>query len=284
MKSLPGDPFVEDQAMRGDVYQALMHHYGFDQSLFEQYSHFISQLLQGNLGESLKYPGRDVTTIIQDTFSVSAQLGLQAFVFSLCLGVILGTLSALKINGIKDHCLIFMTTLGISIPSFILASFLQYSLAIYLPLLPVARWGSFSHTILPTLALAATPTAFIMRLVRTSMSDVLKTDYVKLAMAKGLPLRKRLFSYILPNSILPLFAYLGPLLANVLIGSFIVEKVFSIPGLGMWFVESVSNRDYPLIMGLTLFYSFILLLSIFIFDVFYAFWDPRVRVAGKSFS
>lgn len=282
MKWLPGDPFSEEQSLRSEVHKTLMNHYGYNKSVISQYGDFVLQLSRGNFGSSLKYPGRSVIGIIKETFPISAQLGVQTFFFSLLVGIALGSFSALSRNSWNDRCLIFVTTFGISIPSFILAAFLQYSFSIYFPLFPIARWESFAHTILPTLALSATPIAFIMRLVRTHMNEVLKTDYVKLSLAKGLPFKNRFFSYILPNAILPLFSYLGPLLANVLIGSFIVEKIFSIPGLGIWFVESVSSRDYPLIMGLTMFYSFILLLAIFCFDVLYACCDPRIRVMEKT--
>lgn len=281
MRWLPGDPFGEEKMLPHDVHLALLHHYGLDQSTALQYRDFLFRLIDGDLGESIKYPGRSVLSVIKEGFPVSAQIGLQAFILSIAFGIGFGSLSALRADFWQDRFLIFITTISISVPSFIVAALLQYCFSIYFPLFPVARSGSFIHTVLPTLALAAAPLAFIMRLVRATLMDVLQSDFVKLSLAKGLPMRRWFIFTALPSGVLPLFSYLGPLLANVLIGSFIVEKVFSIPGLGTWFVESVSSRDYPLVMGLTLFYSFVLLTAVFLFDILYALFDPRVRLIGR---
>lgn len=278
MKIIPGDPFSEEQALRQDMQEALRHQYGLDRPWMIQYGDYLTDLLHGKLGYSLKYPGRSVNSIIQEGFAVSAWLGLQAFCIALIFGISLGTLAALRANKGTDHSILILTTVGISIPSFILATLLQYVFAIYFPLLPIARWGSLAQTILPSLALAATPMAFITRLTRTGLLEVLKTDYIKLARAKGLPLTFWLWRHALRNALLPVLSYLGPLLANVLVGSFVVEKIFSIPGLGQWFVNSVGNRDYSLIMGLTLFYSLILLGAVWLVDLLYGAWDPRIRL------
>lgn len=278
MKFLPGDPFSEEQALRQDMHTLLRQQHGLHHSWAIQYRDYLANLVQGHLGYSFKYPERSVQQIIQEGFVISAWLGIQAFFFALLGGVGLGTLSALKNQRRLDQCILILTTGGIAIPSFILAAFLQYSLAIYFPLFPLARWGSFSQTILPSLALSAAPMAFITRLTRQGVLDVLQTDYIKLARAKGLPLSIWLWRHALRNALLPVLSYLGPLLANVLVGSFIIEKIFSIPGLGQWFVNSVMNRDYPLIMGLTLFYSVILLGAIFLVDLLYGIWDPRIRL------
>ena len=186
-------------------------------------------------------------------------------------------ISAFKSHHWQDRTLFLLTIAGLSIPSFILAALLQYCFAIYFPIFPIARWGTFAQTVLPTIALAATPMAFITRLTRTGLLEVLQSDYIKLAQAKGLPIHYWLWHHALRNALLPVLTYLGPLLANVLVGSFIIEKIFSIPGLGQWFVNSVANRDYSLIMGLTLFYSFILLGAVFLIDLLYGFWDPRIK-------
>ena len=278
MKMLPGDPFSEEQALRSDMHEALRHHYGLDRSWFTQYRDYLFDLLQGHLGVSFKYPDRTVDSIIGEGFPISAQLGLQAFCIALFFGIFFGTLAAFKAHFWQDRFMLIATTIGISIPSFILAVLLQYTLAIYFPLFPIARWTTAAHTILPSLTLAAAPMAFITRLTRTGLLEVLRSDYIKLARAKGLPIKRWLWLHALPNALLPILSYLGPLLANVLVGSFVIEKIFSIPGLGQWFVNSVSNRDYSLIMGLTLFYSFILLSTVFIVDLLYGILDPRMRI------
>lgn len=282
MKMLPGDPFCEEQSLRSDMHEALIHHHGLDNSWFVQYIDYLFDLFHGHLGVSFTYPDRTVDSIIKEGFPVSAQLGLQAFCIALTGGIFFGTLATLKAHFWQDRCVLIATTVGISIPSFILAALLQYSLAIYFPLFPIARWTSAAHTILPSLALAIAPLAFITRLTRTGLLEVLRSDYIKLARAKGLPLRHWIWLHALPNALVPVISYLGPLLANVLVGSFVIEKIFSVPGLGQWFINSISNRDYALIMGLTLFYSFILLCAIFVVDLLYGFLDPRIRVHQKD--
>lgn len=282
MKMAPGDPFSEEQTLRQDMHHALREQYGFDKSWYLQYQDYLINLFKGNLGYSFKYPGRSVNSIIQEGFSVSARLGFQAFCIALLFGISLGTFSALYCHHWQDRWILMLTTAGIAVPSFILAALLQYTLAVYFPIFPLARWGSFSQTILPSLALAATPMAFITRLTRSGLLEVLQTDYIKLAYSKRLPMIHLLWRHALRNALLPVLSYLGPLLANVLVGSFVIEKIFSIPGLGQWFVNSVSNRDYPLIMGLTLFYSFILLGAVFLVDLLYGIWDPRIRLISKE--
>lgn len=280
MKFIPGDPFSEEQSLRSDMQESLHSQYGLNRPLFKQYVDYLTHLLKGELGTSFKYPGRSVNHIIQESFPISAWLGLQAFCLALTFGICIGTVSALYSHLWPDRLLLFITSIGISIPSFILAALLQYSLAIYFPLLPLARWGTFEQTILPSIALAATPMAFIARLTREGLQEVLQTDYIQLARAKGLPLRSWLGRHALRNALLPVLTYLGPLFTNILVGSFVIEKIFSIPGLGQWFVNSVANRDYSLIMGLTLFYSLILLSAVFLVDILYGLWDPRIRIAS----
>lgn len=280
MQLLPGDPFSAEQSLRSDVHESLRQHYGLDRSWEIQYRDYLLKIVEGDLGHSFTYPDRSVKSIIQEGFPVSLQLGLQAFCLALLGGVFFGAIAALKPYLWQDRAVIIATTIGISIPSFILAALLQYALAIYFPVFPVARWGSFSHTILPAFALSVTPMAFIAKLIRGGLLEVLQSDYIKLVRAKGLPFFYSLWRHALPNAFLPVLSYLGPLFANVLVGSFVIEKIFSIPGLGMWFVSSVSERDYQLIMGLTLFYSMILLGAVFLVDVLYGVLDPRVRKNG----
>lgn len=282
MKSIPGDPFQDEQLLPADIHQALLAHYGLDQPLYKQYGTYLKAILHGDLGPSFKYKDLDVNSIILEGFSVSAILGIEALFLALGLGVLLGMLAALKEGEWPDQAAIFFTTIGISVPSFLLATLLQYFLAIKLHLLPLALWESFSHTILPAISLAVLPTAFITRLIRAKMIEILQCDYIKTAKAKGLSTSAVLFKHALRNAFLPCLTYLGQLCANILIGSFVIEKIFSLPGLGNWFVNSVLNRDYTVIMGLTIFYSVLLLTMTFLVDIAYSILDPRIQLIKQK--
>ncbi len=277
MQALPGDPFNEEQALPKEIHDALLAHYGLDKSLGEQYVRYLTSLATWNLGPSFRYKERTVNEIINQGFPISATLGLTALCFALTLGLLLGTIAALKKQRWQDHAALFFASVGVSIPSFILATLLQYLLGLKLGLFPVARWGTISHLILPALSLAALPTAFIARMVRSSLIEVLNQDYIKTARAKGIPEWQVVVRHGLRNALLPIVTYLGPLTANILVGSFVIEKIFAIPGLGQTFVNSVLNRDYTVIMGTTLFYSLILLGALFLVDLAYRFLDPRMR-------
>jgi oligopeptide transport system permease protein len=219
--------------------------------------------------------------VIGEGFPISLTLGLESLFIAIGMGVMLGSYAALKRGKWQDQGTMLMAVLGISVPSFILASILQYLFAMQLDLLPVARWGSFAQSILPSLSLAALPTAMIARLTRSSMVEVLQQDYILTAKSKGLNAFQMVFRHALRNGLLPVVTYLGPLTANVLTGSFVVEKIFGIPGLGQWFVMSVANRDYTLIMSLTIFYSAFLMVCVFIVDIVYSLLDPRIKTVAK---
>lgn len=278
MKIIPGNPFLQEQAIPEEILKSMYVHYGLDKPLFLQYLQYLKGLIFFDLGPSFKYESRSVNDIIQDGFPVSAVLGLESLILSISIGIALGSLAALYRGKWQDHLCMLYAVLGISIPNFILATFLQYIFAMKLNLLPVARWGSFSQTILPSISLAALPTAFIARLTKSSMIEILQQDYIQTAKAKGLPLRKIFFRHVLKNSLLPVITYIGPLSAAILTGSFVVEKIFGIPGLGGWFVTSITNRDYTVIMGVTIFYSAILLVLVFCIDIVYPLFDPRIRL------
>jgi oligopeptide transport system permease protein len=201
---------------------------------------------------------------------------------SLISGITIGSIAALKHLKWQDQCIMAGAVLGISVPSFILATFLQYFFSMKLDLLPVARWGTFAHSILPALALSALPTAFIARMTRASMVEIFHQDYVLTARSKGLNSFQIIFFHVLRNSLLPIVTYLGPLTTAILTGSFAVEKIFGIPGLGQWFVLSITNRDYTVIMGTTIFYSAFLMLCIFLVDLLYCFIDPRIQLIEKK--
>ncbi|MDF2578031.1 MAG: oppB [Chlamydiales bacterium] len=282
MKAIPGDPFSQEQNMPVEIKQALNEHYGLNDPLLIQYGKYLISIAQGDLGPSFKYKGRNVNEIIQEGLPVSAQLGFQALIIAMIVGVTLGTIAGLHQHQWQDYTIMTLAVLGISIPGFLLATFLQYFIAIKGALLPVALWKGFSYTILPSLALAALPIAFITRLTRSSVIDVLQQEYVKTARAKGLSHKLIISRHILKNALLPVITYLGPLSANILTGSFVVEKIFGIPGLGQWMVISVSNRDYTVIMGIAIFYSTLLLSAIFVVDLIYRWLDPRMGLYQQN--
>ncbi|MBI3236236.1 MAG: ABC transporter permease [Chlamydiales bacterium] len=281
MHAIPGDPFTQERAIPEEILQSLKAYYGLDEPLFTQYLKYMKGIATFELGPSFKYQGRTVNQIISEGFPVSLILGLEALFISLSCGILFGSIAALKQHRWQDKTMMVLAVLGISVPSFIMATFLQYLLAMKLDLLPVARWGSFSQTIMPAISLAALPTAFIARLTRSNMIEVLQQDYIQTAKAKGLGSVPILIRHARRNALLPVLTYLGPLTASVLTGSFAIEKIFGIPGLGQWFVMSITNRDYTVIMGVTVFYSTILLLSIFLVDLLYCVIDPRIQYGEK---
>ena len=276
MHILPGDPFLEEQGVPEEVLAAIHHKWGLDRSIPYQYFCYLGQLLHGNLGNSMRYPSETVMGIIGNGFPISIYLGCQALLIAIPLGIALGSLSALHANGRLDIGVTVVSTLGFSVPSFVVAATLQLLFALYIPLFPVARWGTISHTILPSLALSLGPTCGIIRMMRASVLDTLTKDYVIIARMKGLPEWKVLLFHVIPNAILPIIHYLGPTTANLLVGSFVVERVFGIPGLGQWFVNGVMTRDYPVIAGLTLFYSLILFFVHSVTDLITVLFDSRL--------
>ncbi|MBF8264012.1 MAG: oppB [Parachlamydiales bacterium] len=280
MKAIPGDPFA-DERITEEALKALHAYYGLDQPIWVQYLKYIKGYLSMDFGRSIVYAGRSVAQLISDGFPVSAQLGLQALCVAIPAGIFLGAWAALKRTRWQDNTAMVISTIGISVPNFVLATLLQYFIALKLHLLPVARWGTFAHSILPTIALAALPTAFIARLTRSNMVEVLQQDYIRTAAAKGIPLFRIAMRHGLRNAILPVISYLGPVTAQILTGSFVVERIFAIPGLGEWLIHSIYNRDYPVIIGITVFYSTLLLVSIFFADIAYSMLDPRIKTVHK---
>ncbi len=277
MKAIPGDPFSDEKALPKEVHESLRKHYGLDDPWLVQYGNYLKAVLKGDLGPSFKYPGTSVNAIIAKGFKVSALLGLEALFLALSCGIAFGTIAALNQHKWQDVSTVGFVTLGISIPSFVIATFLQYLLALKLGWFPIARWGTLSHTVLPALALAAHPTAFIARLTRSHLLNVMTEQYIHTAKIKGLSSWKIIIKHALPPAVTPLLPYIGPLITNILVGSFVIENIFALPGLGHWFVTSVGNRDYTVIIGLTLFYSVLLLCLSFLMDLLYMTLDPRVK-------
>lgn len=277
MKALPGDPFTQAQGLPFDIVQSLRKIYGLDAPLATQYIHFMKASLTWDYGPSMVYHDRLVTDIILQGFPISATLGLEAIVLAILVGIPLGILSALYHTSWLDRTTQILAACAISIPNFVVATLLQYTLALQWHLFPVARWGTLSHTVLPTLALAALPMAFLMRLTRSNMLEILEQDFIKTARMKGLREWDVIVRHGLRNACLPLLSYLGPLFASVLVGSFVIERIFGIPGLGQCLVTGVANRDYTVIMGVTVFCSAILLAVIFVVELLYGVVDPRIR-------
>ncbi|MCF6460873.1 ABC transporter permease [Clostridium sp. Cult3] len=278
MHSVPGNPFRSESKMPPGVYENLLKKYGLDKPLHEQYVIYLKRLLKGDFGESMKSRVETVNDMIKRGFPVSAYLGLQALIIALCFGPALGAMAALNQNRWPDYLSMIIAILGISVPSFILGTVFIQFLARNISWLPIAGWGTFKHTILPSLALAMMPLAYIARLMRSSMLEVLGQDYIKTAKSKGISKGAVILKHAVRNAILPIISVLGTLVSNLLVGSFVVEKIFGIPGLGMAFVSSISNRDYTLIMGTTIFYAIILILMLLFVDIAYIFVDPRIKL------
>jgi oligopeptide transport system permease protein len=281
MHAIPGSPFTTDEGVPEEIIRAMERHYHLDDPLLIQYKNYLKGLMSWDFGPSFKYQGRSATSIISDGLPVSLTLGAEALFLALSMGILLGSVAALKRNGWQDVSCMIAAVVGISVPSFIMATFLQYIFSMQLDLLPVARWGGISHAILPALALSAMPTAFLARLTRANMVEVLQQDFILTARSKGLNAWRILFKHVLRNTLIPIVTFIGPLTASVLTGSFVVERIFGIPGLGQWFVMSVQNRDYTVIMALTIFYSALLMLCVFIVDILYCLIDPRIKLDGR---
>ncbi len=282
MKVIPGDPFMSEKAVPPEVKAKLFAQYGLDKPILEQYGIYLNNIVHGNLGVSMKLQNQEVTKVISDSFKYSLRLGLVSIVVSVIVGVSLGMLAALKHRRLLDNLAMVVAVIGISVPSFVLASFMQYALGVKLMWLPVAGLDGPLSYIMPVLALSALSIAFIARLTRSSMLEVLSADYIKTARAKGLTAGTILRRHVLRNGILPVVTYIGPLAANVITGSVVIESIFGISGLGKVFVQVITNRDYPMIMGITLFYGIILMVARFATDISYGFIDPRIKLRSRK--
>ena len=282
MKLAPGSPFASERELPPAIEQQLNAKYGLDNPWYVQYKDYLVSSFTLDFGESMKYKGRSVNDMINEGFPVSLVLGLEAMILAIGMGILLGVISALYHNKFPDYVSTVIAILGISVPSFILAGLLQYFLSFKLGWFPVTGWKGFIYTILPATAIALTHAGFIAKLTRSSMLEQNNSEYVKLARAKGIGKWTVVFKHSLRNALLPVVTYLGPLTAGVLTGSFVIEQIFAIPGIGRHFVQSITNRDYTTIMGVTVFYSIILLLAVLIVDILYSFIDPRIKLKGAK--
>ena len=278
MNLVPGGPFLSEKAVTPAAQKALEAKFGLDKPLSEQYTTYLNDLLHGDLGMLLKKRGRTVNQIIATKFPVSARLGGMAILLAFCVGVPLGSYAAFHRGKLVDNIIILFTTAGIAVPSFLSATLLMYVLSAKLSLLPSKGLDSPACYIMPIMALALYPSSYIARLMRSSMLDVMGQDYMRTARAKGVSQTVSIFKHALRNAILPVVTYLGPLMAQLMTGSFIVEKIFTIPGLGFEFVGSITSRDYPLIMGTTIFLAVFLITMNVIVDILYAVIDPRIKL------
>jgi oligopeptide transport system permease protein len=280
MHAVPGDPLRQEKNVPESVRKNLEIKYGLNEPLLTQFGIYMKRtFLHGDFGISFKQENRTVNEIISEHFGVSAILGIMALLFAIMFGPLIGIIAALNRNKSPDYISMIIAVVGISIPSFVLAYFLQYIFATKLKILPSGGWDSFSSMILPALSLGMIVMASLARLMRSSMLDVVQQDYIRTAKAKGLKLRQIIFKHQIRNAILPVVIYVGPLIATVLTGSFAIEKVFGIPGLGQFFVNSVQELDYTVIMGLTVFYAGFAIVVILIADLLYGLIDPRIRLA-----
>jgi ABC-type dipeptide/oligopeptide/nickel transport system permease component len=284
MHSVPGDPLMNDKAVTDEIRANLEAKYGLDRPLPEQYVIFIANMLRGDFGISFTQQNRRVNDIIRDHFPVSATLGILAIIFAAAGGILWGALTAIYRNRLPDIFIMFLVILGISVPSFVFAALGQLLLVNINSwaggsVLPVAGWGSFAHMLMPALVLGLGTMAFLTRLMRSSMLEVVNEDYIRTAKAKGLSVTRIFFHHQLRNAILPVITVLGPQIAVITTGGFVVELVFAIPGLGRYFVQAVQQLDYTVIMGTTVFYGAFLVLMVIVVDILYGFIDPRVRLS-----
>ncbi|WP_369716003.1 ABC transporter permease [Leptotrichia alba] len=291
---LPGDPFQSEKAIPPKVKENLMAKYHLDRPLGEQYVEYLKNIAKGDLGASMKVRGRTVNDVINKSFFVSADLGARSIIFALVLGIPLGIIAALKRGKYQDKLSMIIAIIGISVPSFVLAGLMQkYFVDIHNGILiengflpeffriRLSGWDSPEKKILPVVALGLYTVALIARLLRDKMIEVMGQDYIRLAIAKGVKPKNIVFKHALRNAILPIITIMGPTIAAVLTGSFVIEKMFSIPGLGKYFVDSINDRDYTMVLGVTVFYAIFLIIMMILVDIVYVLVDPKIKL-GKG--
>ena len=281
MKLIPGDPFASLKT-KAAVQEKQREYYGLDQPVTVQYFRYMGNLLRGDLGWSLKKAGRSVVDIIREAFPVSARLGLTSLFFSVMIGLLFGILCAQFRNRWPDYLLTLVAVLGIALPSMVLGPLMRYFFGVRLKWLPVVGWGTVDKMIMPAIVLGLGTVAGETRAMRASMLGVMTQDYVTTARAKGLNSAQVILRHEVKNSLVPIVTGLGPGIAGIMMGSFVVESMFLIPGLGRYFVDSITNLDYPLIMGLTIFYGAFLVTMNLLVDVAYGLLDPRIRESGRK--
>lgn len=281
VRMVPGDPFISDK-LTPEIRENMLRYWGFDQPLYIQYFRYIGNLLHGDLGISMHYNSVPVTRLIADSFPTSADLGIRALLLASVTGITLGIVSALNRGRWLDYACIIIAIVGVSLPDFIMGYLLQFLFGIKLKLLPIALWKGFKFTVLPTLALSFYTTALLTRIMRASMLDVVHQDFIKVAKAKGLSTFQIVWRHQIRNAILPVVTILGPITAAILTGTFVIESIYAIPGMGKYYVLGIQNLDYSQILGLTVFYGAFLVMANFAVDIIYGFVDPRIRVDRRE--
>ncbi|TCL68494.1 oligopeptide transport system permease protein [Hydrogenispora ethanolica] len=282
MHAIPGGPFTSEKKLPPEVLENIEARYHLNDPLLKQYGDYLVNILKLDLGPSFKFQGRTVNDLIREGFPVSATIGIFAILLALGIGVPAGIFSALNHNKWQDSMLMLGAIIGVSIPSFVMATLLQFIFSFQLGWFPPALWGMPSQVVLPVVALSVFPMAFVARLTRSSMLEVLAQDYVRTARSKGLSEAMVIVRHVLKNALIPAIAVMGPLTATLLTGTFVIERIFAIPGLGRYYVNSIYNRDYTAILGVTVFYAAFVLLMSLIVDVIYAMIDPRIKLTGKG--
>lgn len=280
VRAMPGDPFLSDK-LTPEIRENMRAYHGFDKPVYVQYFKYINNLLHGDLGVSMHYNGVPVRKLIADSFPYSADLGIRSLLLATFLGISLGITSALNRGRKLDYICILIAILGVSLPDFVTGYILQYIFGIKLKVLPIAMWRTGAHKILPVVALSFYSIAQLTRLMRASMLEVVGEDYIKVAKAKGLSTIQIVVKHQIRNAILPVVTVLGPLTAAILTGTFVIESIYAIPGMGKYYVLGIQNLDYSQILGLTVFYGAFLVTANFIVDIVYGIVDPRIR-AGKG--
>ncbi len=282
LRVVPGGPFDRDKKLPPEILANIEAKYHLDKPVFQQYLIYLGQVVQGDLGPSYKYVGRNVSDILSETFPVSLTLGLCAVLVTLGLGIPAGILSAARRDTWLDRTCILFATLGISLPSFVIGSLLILLFSHQWHLLPPALWESPRHILMPAFALGAGFAGYVARLTRSSLLEVMEADFIRTARAKGLGETKVILKHALINAVSPVVSVMGPLTAGLVVGSFVIEYLFSIPGMGNYFITAVTNRDYPLIMGVTLVYAVLIVLANIVVDLIYLKLDPRVKLLDAS--
>lgn len=279
MNAVPGDPFALDRDTPKVIRDALNQKYGLDKPVFERYLVYMGKLLKGDFGMSMKFKGQTVVDKVVTTMPVSMKVGLGGVLLGVFLGVIFGIVAALKNGKTFDYVIIIAAIIGVSIPNFVFATLFQRLFGVDLAILPVFGYKGFAYLILPIFAASTQNIAFYARMLRSSMLDVMNQDYIMTAESKGLTRRSVIFRHTLRNSLLPLVTSFGPMLAGVLTGNFVIEKIFGIPGIGNAMIMAIQGSDYMMIMGLTIIFSFISVVLYFMVDILYGIVDPRIRIS-----
>jgi oligopeptide transport system permease protein len=280
-KALPGTPFADDK-LTPQIRAQLFEKYGLDEPLYVQYGKYMFNVAQGDLGNSFYFESRPVSQMILERLPISMFVGIQAVIFGLVIGMVLGIVAALRHNTFWDTAAVVIAVLGVSVPSFVLGPILQYWLGLKLGLFPIAFFESWMHSVLPSLALSVFVVSTVARFIRTEMLEVMGQDYITLARAKGLSGLAVILRHVLRNALIPLVTVMAPLTIYLITGSLVIEQIFAVPGIGEQFVSSIQVNDYSMILGTTLFFSVMFILALLIQDIMYGIIDPRIRVAGAK--